>query len=315
MEVIILSFGQIVSAAQHGSDLGTGGIHFIRRNGADHDLIDLGKLGDQQRVGRQIFRLFRIVCHTFAGVNAARSGGGGAFGVGGGPRLQAGNALADRCPRGNDHVILIHAHHVGALLFQHADDLEVHILDPDGAVHRRTAAEDFLHDGLTDHAHTFPPVDFPLSETSAFADLPIPDPEIIIIGPDDLPGSPVLISENELKTGGIDNGRDKGDIGTFLPDRIAVFRLQGHGRTLFPFSAGNPGSAGHDDKRIDAHAFHILFHGGIGALSDLHHSDHGADPDHDPQHGQQGTGRVPAQGSNGTGNRSGYGHNALSCSP
>ena len=92
-----------------------------------------------------------------------------------------------------------------------------------------------------------------------------------------------------------------GNIHAVLPDGIAILGLKTHGRALFPFSAGRPGRAGHDDQRIDAHAFHILFHGGICALPDLHHGDHGTDADHDPQHGQQSTGRIPAQGTDGSG--------------
>src|SRR5947209_2922363 len=55
-----------------------------------------------------------------------------------------------RGPGGQQDVVLVQAHHVGALAAQHADDLESHVLHPEFLADRRLALEQLFHQSLTE---------------------------------------------------------------------------------------------------------------------------------------------------------------------
>ena len=71
----------------------------------------------------------------------------------GGLRRGAGHAVLDRGPRRQQDIVLVHAHHVGALLGENPDHLERHILNPHLLAQGRGAAEQLADQRLPEHAH------------------------------------------------------------------------------------------------------------------------------------------------------------------
>ena len=67
-------------------------------------------------------------------------------------RRRAGDAVLDRGPGGQQDVVLVHAHHVGALAAEHADHAEGDVLDADFLADRRLAVEQLADQRLAEQA-------------------------------------------------------------------------------------------------------------------------------------------------------------------
>ena len=132
----------------------------LRRFRLDHDLLDAlaahGVRAARQPLGQREAR--RRVLGILADGAAV-------------PR--AAEAVLDGRPGREDDVVLVRAQQVGALLAQHADDLEGHVLDADLFADRVAAAEKFADQRLADQA------DFVAAEQFALVE----DPPQLQIGP------------------------------------------------------------------------------------------------------------------------------------
>ena len=142
VEVVRLARADVVALAQQRGDLVDGRRDLVGAAGRDQDLVDVGEAHRQRGVRPPGWPTARGRGWAAAGVEVAQRVDRAAR-----PRrlalwlallqARAGDAVLDRRPGGQDDVVLVHAHHVGALAAEHADDAERDVLDADLLADRR----------------------------------------------------------------------------------------------------------------------------------------------------------------------------------
>ena len=145
-------------------------------------------------------------------------GGGALVGVG---QRRAGDAVLDGGPGREQDVVLVHAHHVGALALQHADDSEGDVLDAhllaDRRLRRRTARGPWS--GRAGRpcwrcARRGSVKGSPSARSSSRG------PQVRRRRAVDVAGHPVAVAVDDLRAGA-DDGGDVRDGGAFLEDGVA----------------------------------------------------------------------------------------------
>jgi hypothetical protein len=136
--------------------------------------------------------------------------------------LAAVDAVFDRGPGSNHHVVLVRAHHAGPLALQHADHLQDHAANADLLADRRFVLEQFAGRRLAHDAHAreIPHIairkDFALLQCG-----PIADHEVVGRGPQDFPGLPITVAVNDLHAA-IDAGSNPLDGTALAANRLAI---------------------------------------------------------------------------------------------
>lgn len=187
----------------------------------------------------------------------------------------------------NEHdVILVLSHGRLPLGSQDPDDRKGSLIDPHDLAHRIAVREQGVRYGLSDDTHPFPAVHIPLGIHPALFDGIIPDGQDVGGNALDL-GSPVLVPGHQL-IAVLDPWRHIFDTVHVLFDGFGVFIGQ-----FGPAAAGDPltigrTTAAHDDQQVAAHTGDVLFDFFLHAQAQGHHGNHGANPDDDAQHGQEG---------------------------
>ena len=210
VEVIRLPRAKPVPLPQQLGDLLDGGGDFLGGATRGQDLIHVGEAHRLGRVGGLGGRWHGIKLVLSIGVDLVetihRRGGAGTGGTGagalvGGGRRRAGHPEFDRRPGGEQDVVLIHAHHVGALGGEDADHLEGDVLDADFLADGGFALEQLPDERLAEHADLAGVADIPIGEHVAFGQAPFPDVEEGGSGAVDKGGHPVAVAVDDLGPG------------------------------------------------------------------------------------------------------------------
>ena len=136
------------------------------------------------------------------------------------------DAELDRRPGGHDDVVLVAAHHVGALGRQDADDAKSDVGNPQSC-HGRLVVEKLPLDRGADHADLIGIQHVAVGEDFALLHFgPVADVEVVGRGADDRLGLPVVLAVDQLG-GRLHDGGEVVDRRA-LPDQLfAVFRREG----------------------------------------------------------------------------------------
>ena len=225
--VLLIGFEAVAFAEQSGH-----GIHrvidLLGRDRGQQDLIDMDELRDQQRIVLHGFDGLGIERDALGRIEVGRRCRRRACGIRRGSGFESGQTQAGRCPWQDNHIVLIHSHHVCALALEHADDFECGVDDPDFVVDRGDPAEELADDGCADQTDSGTVVHLPLRERTPFPDHPVPDLQEIRRRSLDPVRSIVGVSVDHLQTVGVHDGNRHGDSGTLPVDRLAVLRRQRH---------------------------------------------------------------------------------------
>ena len=189
--------------------------------------------------------------------------------------------------QGDKHnVILVLAHGGLSLGGQHPDHRKGSLVDPHDLSHGISVREQGIRHGFPDDTDSFPAVHVPLAVHPSLFDGIAPDGQDVGGDPLNL-GGPVLIPGYQLVTV-LDSGGHVFDAVHVLFDGLGVLVGQ-----LGPAAAGNPLAVGrpaaaHDNQQVAAHAGDVFLDFFLHPQAQGHHGDHGAHPDDDAQHGQEG---------------------------
>ena len=307
VEVVELPAADAMPLAQQIGDLVDGLRDLLGGGRLDEDLADVDephRLRGVQRGGRGGRRINRrggrIKVAQRSGGRTRRGCRRSGIGIG---RAAAAHAVLDRGPGSEDDVVLVHAHHVGALGGKHADHAQGDVLDAKFLADGRFALKQLPLDRGADHADLAAAEDVAIGEHSAFEHVvPVAHGEVGGRGAVDAHRHPVAVAVDDLAAGA-DDGGHVGNGRALLGDLVAVLRGEGQhaaGAEAHPAAAGRPGL---QHQVVGPHAGDRLLHGDFRALADLGHGNHRA---HADDHAQGGQGRahfVPPQGAQGRAER------------
>ncbi|CAA9439393.1 MAG: hypothetical protein AVDCRST_MAG64-4029 [uncultured Phycisphaerae bacterium] len=286
--------------AEQLGDLGHRGLGLVGRRGRDRDVADVRE-PDRHRVVRLLDgRLFRVELGRAGRVGVVQRvrGVGGAAGGPGrrgrAARAAGRDAVLDRRPGDQDGLVLVAAEHVGALGGEDADHPQGDVLEPDLAADRALPAEQLADERLADQADLGAAQHVPVGEHLALLDRPLADVEVRRGGADDVVGRVVVPAGDQLAVG-VDDRGDGPDGRAPLEDRVGV--LGGHGDP-----AAGPVRHPAAERAARVHGQVVRPEGGdrllhlvLDAVADLHHRDHGRDPDDDPERRQHRPHHVAAE--------------------
>ena len=193
--------------------------------------------------------------------------------------------LAGRRIGHEEDVVLVIADDVRPLLLEHPDDAEGNVADADNAPDRIGCLKQPRRDGGAENADLLRPRHVALAKKAPPADLPAPHRRVVDPDPEHLLRAPVGAGMDRLAGSGHQR-RDGEHAWALRGDRIDIPLGEGLERPLThaPAFAG----AGDDDDDIRADRRKLAADHLGGALADRDERRHRGDPDHDPEHGQQG---------------------------
>ena len=196
------------------------------------------------------------------------------------------DALLHRRVGGHDQVVLVHAHAVVALAFEHADDPEGDRTEADDTPHGVFAGgKEFVDDRLAYQTHLGGRLDLLLGEGIAVGDLVAADLQVVEVHAVDRRGR--VVGAVDRLSGAVDRRRDVGDVAGLFADVLHIFEFERlHVVGVEPDAAPHV-AARMDHDHVGPHFADLGLNAPLRSLPDGEHRDDRRHADDDAEHRQK----------------------------